>query len=1516
MKPVVIVLAFALILVSAGSAAWYQAAGGAGQARVDILDQSAGGTTFEVTVPGIEVSAERRDGRDFSRVTFPGGQPAPLTVGRPEVPMIPVLLAIPTGARVSVHLVSIETQEFQVKPVMPFQPAPPIGRQPDKFVFDQGYYARDESYPATEAAVKLTAGWHDLGVASIHVYPVQVNPGRGTARVASRMVVRADFSGGAYPQTVTGWMIPMYSRLVANWPGLNLPPAQYDPAAHEYLAIAYGQWYDNAALRNMLAWIAQRGYRDTMMQVNAKGMIAESVKALIRTEYEAHNHALRWVLLVGEPDQITVDSYPNPCSIVGHEGPYKFGDYLYSDFGNGQGDSAPDFFPEVGIGRICVNEMTTGDLNAIVAKTMNYQLDPKGPSLQHPYDWLSKMQLVNMDSSPGGYSYPAMEKVKNHALSFYEFQRYHIDGQYKDNDDVIDSVNAGAGSVLYFGHGAQNCWWKWSHHGTDEVYLFAEQIDQMDNGHMTPVVVQLACYPGDIRYWSDCLTESWIRKPDGGAVAAMGCTDLMYCWPDSAPMLEQFASAIGDYADSVSGGGHVYSDPRINLGDIKMMLNASMAVAGSDQDSAMILSYLLLGDPSLPMWTGGAPKRPLVTYPHVIPGTSVPVSVSADGAPVCSALVCLSQPRPGNVIPVAVLASGRTDSAGNVNLDVPENCQGNISVTVTEGHVNEAVQQPGVTRTPILPFTSGSWYEYAQVPLAPSGKKVKDGGWLAYNAGNGLVYGAKGYKTPDFYSYNPAADRWSPTTGDSALSPIPPGTEGKPPAKGCVGCADGSGHIYMTKGNNKLGFYKYDATADLWTQKKDVPMGLSNKKVKGGTGIAWAYKGDTGYAYLLKGYKNEFWRYHTNGDSWHRLDSAPVGGNIKYDKGSWLVSDGGHFLYAHKAKYHEFYLYDTDADTWSGPLTSMPIPGLNGNKKSKDGGCGTYLSGYIYALKGGNAREFWKYHVATNSWTQMETIPWVGSTAKKKGVKAGGSITTDGSVLFALKGNKSLEFWRYVPASGGLDAGAPIPGGSAIASGGTTLDGETPLTDGLEASKPRWNPQGNRVCYSKEDTLTNYEAIYQCIYALPIVEEKVTDMLEDCEEPVYSPNGSYIAFQVDDTVSDFYQLYVTTTLNGGGGDGADEVPQEPGECTDATGTADAVAPVEAVSAGPVNAGSIIASRPVWQITSAAADHCYPEWSPNGQWLCYERDDNNGYTQIWRVPAFGGQEQQLTFGNSDHFLPSYLSSNEIAHVLSPNDGYDKIAKVHASTQQVTLLSNLQTDHDRPNPASNGTTVVAEALDDAGNTQIVKMSVSGGNEAWLTSGSSDIMEPDYSQDNRSVFAVRWTGITSQIVCVDGLYGGYSSVTDSLAIRDNPDAHLFTGTSIAVYEREAWNPLDLLLDGGRRRHGSGIYLSRFRLPLDGPQGASLGVLALDRAEPNPATNRVKIRWQVPAEAEVSLRIYNTAGQLVKVLANGRTKPGAYTSVWNGTDNKGRRLANGVYFYALDNGAKRISRKLVLTE
>jgi hypothetical protein len=783
-----------------------------------------------------------------------------------------------------------------------------------------------------------------------------------------------------------------------------------------------------------------------------------------------------------------------------------------------------------------------------------------------------------------------------------------------------------------------------------------------------------------------------------------------------------------------------------------------------------------------------------------------------------------------------------------------------LASTIAPNKQKQDAQYAGVPLTAV-------WSERAQMPYTPSWKNVRDGGWLAYDAGTDLVYAAKGNKVRDFYWYNPGSNVWTPSA-----HPWPDGTEGKKPYKGAAACSDGNGHIYAIKGNNSLGFWEYFADGDSWHQCPDVPIG-GGRKVKDGSDIVYVEEDGVGYVYLMK-YPFDFHRYNTISQTWSPCQSVP--GLQRLKAGSFLVYDGNGSIYLHKSYYDLLYKYDITQGSWSDPQPGMPY-GYWTSRRAKRGSCGAWLDGYIYALKGANTTEFWRYDPEANSWTQLTPIPDYGSSGRRKRVYGGADLVAAGG-LFALKGNNCREFWRYSTGQQGEGQVAArhfTSGGSAAASGGPTLGGELPLMDGIEASSPRWNWQGTRVCYSKTDTLTNREQIYQCQYPLSSAEQRVVDMDEDCEEPVYSPNGLYIAFQLDDTVSGFYQLCVTTASDTG---------------------------------------------PVLQVTFADADHCYPEWSLNGQWLCYERDDDSGYTQIWRVLAFGGIEEQLTFGNSDHFLPSYLNSDEIAFVLSPNDDYDQIAKVHDSTLQVTVLSTFETDHARPSPAWAGLDVAAEALDDSGTCQIVRMSGPNG-ETWLTSGTSDIMAPDYGQDNLTIFAVRWTGVTSQIVWVDALNGGYTAVTDSLAIRDNPDAHVDTvvSTALAVYEREAWGPEGLLLGGGgRRRRGAGVYLSRFRVPkkADGAQGAALSILALDKAKPNPATDGVTIRWQVPVEADVSLCVYNTSGQLVKVLADGKAKPGVYTSVWNGTDAKGRHLANGVYIYALDNGTKRISRKVVLAD
>ncbi len=341
------------------------------------------------------------------------------------------------------------------------------------------------------------------------------------------------------------------------------------------------------------------------------------------------------------------------------------------------------------------------------------------------------------------------------------------------------------------------------------------------------------------------------------------------------------------------------------------------------------------------------------------------------------------------------------------------------------------------------PWPKG-WREVTPMPVIPSNTGVKQGGWLTFNRGNGLCYAAKGNKTRDFYSYGPIGDNWVTLTGIPYRKHSNYKWARKPPRKGSKGVSDGDNYVYATQGNNTLAFWRYDVEQDSWEELPDVPSGVSGKKIKGGTDVQYLTLEDTGYVYLLKGYRTEFYRYNVRSEEWQTLADAPMGRRGKWDKGSWLVVDDDQdYLYAHKAKYHELWAFDIRGDSWQDDsLAGMPMmnPHTLRRKKSKDGGCGAWYDSTIFALKGGNTQEFWRYYLSGDSWQFLDTIPALGVTGRKKRVKYGADIEgfCDG-VFYALKGNKTLEFWRYVAS---VDLVAPPPRRSGVMAG--RVDGIEP----------------------------------------------------------------------------------------------------------------------------------------------------------------------------------------------------------------------------------------------------------------------------------------------------------------------------------------------------------------------------------------------------------------------------------------------------------------------------------------
>ncbi len=88
----------------------------------------------------------------------------------------------------------------------------------------------------------------------------------------------------------------------------------------------------------------------------------------------------------------------------------------------------------------------------------------------------------------------------------------------------------------------------------------------------------------------------------------------------------------------------------------------------------------------------------------------------------------------------------------------------------------------------------------------------------------------------------------------------------------------------------------------------------------------------------------------------------------------------------------------------------------------------------------------------------------------------------------------------------------------------------------------------------------------------------------------------------------------------------------------------------------------------------------------------------------------------------------------------------------------------------------------------------------------------------------------------------------------------------------------------------------------------------LVLDQNRPNPFNPSTEIGFSLPHRSTVRLDVFDTAGRLIRVLHDGTLEPGGHSIVWDGTNNAGRAVGSGVYFYRLRAGKETISKKMVL--
>lgn len=88
----------------------------------------------------------------------------------------------------------------------------------------------------------------------------------------------------------------------------------------------------------------------------------------------------------------------------------------------------------------------------------------------------------------------------------------------------------------------------------------------------------------------------------------------------------------------------------------------------------------------------------------------------------------------------------------------------------------------------------------------------------------------------------------------------------------------------------------------------------------------------------------------------------------------------------------------------------------------------------------------------------------------------------------------------------------------------------------------------------------------------------------------------------------------------------------------------------------------------------------------------------------------------------------------------------------------------------------------------------------------------------------------------------------------------------------------------------------------------------LTLYQNHPNPFNPSTTIGFFLPRNQRVNLTIYDIEGRRVKTLIDGHQNAGRQDIIWNGTNDNGRAVSSGVYYYRLVTGKKKITRKMVV--
>jgi len=555
----------AQVFLPAVGAAWTQVTGNQVQPpQVRSLRATASMTALRMNLTGFHQLALTRNNIKFQRLFLPDSATTSV-VGRPEMPVVRSLVAIPEGATVKLTVKAGVAKTFTKMQVFPAQqPVAEDGITETPFTMDNAFYKRDENYPPQLAQVSAPMKIRDTTVVLVEMAPMQYNPAQQQLTVYDNMDVELTFNKqaarlGAARLTTTTVTRPvsavinedLYRIIIA----ANLP--------WDYLIITPDAYVPN--LQPLVNWKTARGLTVHVAKLSDVGHTVTDVKSYIKSAYDQHK--IRYVLLVGDTPDIPPAMYNGDAA----------SDFPYTLV------SGADYLPDVALGRFSVH--SAAELDNVVKKSVDYEHNPYVADKS----WYKKALCVSND----GYFQDTSEWV----AAFLTAHGYAVTKVYQSLGNataanVANAVNNGRAIVNYRGHGAPSGWATTGFNNAN--------VNALTNGAKLPAIISPTCLTGCFDDTSDCFSETWVKSyatgTPRGAVSYWGSSRISY----------------GGYNDELCKGAYkaLFDDGLPCMGDIVNKAKLYMLAAYGTGDSTALLElhlFNLFGDPELHVWTA-APK--------------------------------------------------------------------------------------------------------------------------------------------------------------------------------------------------------------------------------------------------------------------------------------------------------------------------------------------------------------------------------------------------------------------------------------------------------------------------------------------------------------------------------------------------------------------------------------------------------------------------------------------------------------------------------------------------------------------------------------------------------------------------------------------------------------------------------------------------------------------------------------------------------------------------------------------